>query len=54
MPRTARDLVPIVRHDAEAIEGAMAFLVLLAFLCLAVGAAAWDLTRLFTNFFAAG
>ena len=54
MPRTARDLIPIVRHDAEIIEGAMAFLVLLAFFCLVVGAAAWDLARLFTNLFAAG
>ena len=41
-----QDLLPIVRHDAEFLEGAMAVLVILAFLSLALGAAAVDLARL--------
>jgi hypothetical protein len=54
MSRTARDLIPIMRHDAEVIEGVVALLVLLVFVSLAVGTAAWDLTRLFTNLVAPG
>jgi hypothetical protein len=53
MPRTARDLLPVMRHDAEVIEEALAFVVLLAFFCLAVGATAWELTSLFTKLFVA-
>jgi hypothetical protein len=42
----AKDLIPIARRDAEYFEGALAALILLAFLSLAIGAAAVDLARL--------
>jgi hypothetical protein len=45
----ARDLIPTDRRDREFFEGAIAALVLLAFLGLALGAAAVDVTRLVAN-----
>jgi len=45
----ARDLIPVGRRDAEFFEGAIAALILLAFLGLAIGAAAVDVVRLFAN-----
>jgi hypothetical protein len=49
IPMHARDLIPIARHDAEFVEGAIAALVLLAFLSLVLGAAAVDVARLIAN-----
>jgi hypothetical protein len=48
----ARDLIPADRRNAEFFEGAIAALVLLAFLGLALGAAAVDVTRLVANLLA--
>jgi hypothetical protein len=45
----ARELVPYHRRDREFFEGVIAALVLLAFLGLAIGAAAIDVTRLIAN-----
>jgi hypothetical protein len=48
----ARDLIPADRRNVEFFEGAIAALVLLAFLGLALGAAAVDVTRLAANLLA--
>ena len=45
----ARELVPAERRDHEFFEGVIAALVLLAFLGLAIGAAAVDMTRPLAN-----
>jgi hypothetical protein len=44
-----QDLLPMVRHDADLVEGAMAALIILAFLGLALGAAAIDMARLIAS-----
>jgi hypothetical protein len=48
----ARDVIPSARRDAEYVEGALAALVLLAFLSLVLGAAAVDVARLAANLLA--
>jgi len=45
----ASELIPVERRDREFFEGVIAALVLLAFLGLALGAAAVDMTRLIAN-----
>jgi hypothetical protein len=49
IPMHAKDLASIASHDAEWVEGILAVLVLIAFLGLALGAAAVDVARLIGN-----
>ena len=52
MPMFAMHYNPVVRRNVEVLEAAAAVLVLLAFVSLAVGAAALDVARLLGNVFA--